>query len=246
MNDNVREEALEKVFMCSAKCFSYSVMDCGRGAWMAKIDMRDAYKNVPCKPKDLHLQGFRWLERFFVETRQIFGARTSVCNFDILGATVLVLVLAQCMILKNLVHRQLDDVPIVVPEKKKMWCDEFVSKYKTVCKDIGIELAGECPNLDKAFSSSQYGKILGIWFNTKELKWKLPEEKKDKTLRNIEKALRGEGLNLKGMQELMGRLNDVAMMCPFMKTFKGELNKALALDFFNKIDSQLPVTMTPL
>jgi hypothetical protein len=30
--------------------------------------------------KDLRLQGFSWLGKFFVETRQVFGAKTSVCN----------------------------------------------------------------------------------------------------------------------------------------------------------------------
>jgi hypothetical protein len=227
-NSNVKDEALEKVFMCSAKCFSHSIMDCGKQAWMAKLDMKDAYKNVPCKVSDLRLQGFVWLNKFFTETRQIFGARTSVCNFDILGAVILVLAVIQCSIQRHLVHRQLDDVPIVVPFKKKHWCTEFTAKYRAICKDVGIQLAEDCPQFDKAFSCSQYGKVLGIWFDTKNLEWKLPEEKRDKTLRNIVDALSDRGQSLKDMQVLMGRLNDVSMMCPFLKTFKGELNSALA------------------
>jgi hypothetical protein len=70
---------------------------------------------------------------------------------------------------------------------------------------------------------------LGIWFDTKKLEWKLPEEKRDKTLRNIVDALSDRGQSLKDLQVLMGRLNDVSMMCPFLKTFKGELNSALAI-----------------
>jgi hypothetical protein len=190
--------------------------------------MRDAYKNIPCKISDLRLQGFVWLNRFFLETRQIFGARTSVCNFDTLGAVVLVLALIQCTILKSLVHRQLDDVPIVVPKKKKHWCTEFTLKYRSTCTDIGIQLADDCPQFDKAFSCSQYGKVLDIWFDSTTLSWKLPEEKRDKTLRNIEKALSASGQSLKDIQVLMGRLNDVSMMCPFLKTFKSELNRALS------------------
>jgi hypothetical protein len=227
-NSNVKEESLEKVFMCSAKCFSHSIVDCGKQAWMAKLDMKDAYKNIPCKVTDLKLQGFVWLGRFFTETRQIFGARTSVCNFDILGAVILVLAVIQCSIQRHLVHRQLDDVPIVVPFKKKHWCTEFTAKYRSICNDVGIQLAEDCPQSDKAFSCTQYGKVLGIWFDTRNLEWKLPEEKRDKTLRNIVDALSDRGLSLKDIQVLMGRLNDVSMMCPFLKTFKGELNTALA------------------
>jgi len=60
------------------------------------------------------------------------------------------------------------------------------------------------------------------------MKWKLPDEKKEKTLRNIEHALSDRGMSLKDMQVLMGRLNDVALMCPFLKTFKAELNGEMA------------------
>jgi hypothetical protein len=38
LNSNVRERALEKVIMCSVRCFSYSIMDAGREAWMFKPD----------------------------------------------------------------------------------------------------------------------------------------------------------------------------------------------------------------
>ncbi len=98
------------------------------------MDMADAYKNVPCPLNDLHLQGFSWLGKFFVELRQIFGATTAVANYDILGNTVLTLVKAETEVPNHFVHRQLDDVPVVVPYSKKYWCEEFVLKYR-VCSN---------------------------------------------------------------------------------------------------------------
>ena len=121
LNDNVDPCKVEKVKMCSARCFSYSIVDAGNGSHMAKMDMQNAYKNVPCKTEDYRLQGFHWLGKFFVETRQIFGAKTAVCNYDILGNTLLELTLSECKIEKKFVHRQLDDVPLVVPSSKKEW-----------------------------------------------------------------------------------------------------------------------------
>ena len=50
------------------KVFSYLVVETGRGAFMAKMDMKDAYKYVPGKIDDLRLQGFMWHKRFLVET----------------------------------------------------------------------------------------------------------------------------------------------------------------------------------
>ncbi len=120
LNNNVREKSLEKFSMCSARCFSYLVMDAGKLAWMTKPDWCDAYKNIPCKLEDLRLQGFSWQSKFFVETRQIFGAKASVANFDILGNTVLKLVLTECDVLSSFSHRQLDDIPRVAPVSKKL------------------------------------------------------------------------------------------------------------------------------
>ncbi|MFN9955274.1 MAG: hypothetical protein ACK55I_19435, partial [bacterium] len=109
--------------------FGYSIYEAGRGAIMSKFDIVAAYKQMPAKLEDYRLQGFRWLNRFFVETKQIFGAITSVSNFDQLGKTVLDITLDRSQIPKRLVHRQLDDVPVVGP-KSSGWCEEFSSNYE--------------------------------------------------------------------------------------------------------------------
>jgi hypothetical protein len=79
-NLNVDKFRTEKVQMASAKKFSQVLLDCGKNAKMSKHDLVAAYKQVPCKVSDLRLQGFQWLGKFFVETRQVFDAKTSVCN----------------------------------------------------------------------------------------------------------------------------------------------------------------------
>jgi hypothetical protein len=65
LNSNVVEEKMEKLQMCSARCFFlFSDLLAGGGAFMDKMDMEDAYKNVPCQPEDFSLQGFSWLSKF--------------------------------------------------------------------------------------------------------------------------------------------------------------------------------------
>ena len=94
LNDNVKVSAMERVFMSSPKKFGRSVLEAGKGARMTKFDMCNAYKIVPCRTEDLRLQGFEWGGKLFVETRLIFGARTSVSNYDTVGNTVLSLAMA--------------------------------------------------------------------------------------------------------------------------------------------------------
>jgi len=93
-NDNVDTSRMEKVRMSSAKEFGYSVVECGIGARMWKFDMTDAYKNLPAKLADLRLQGFSWLQAYFIETQQVFGASTAVASFDRLGNTILAFTVA--------------------------------------------------------------------------------------------------------------------------------------------------------
>ena len=86
-NDNVDVSKLERLHMGTAKKFSFALKDAGLDAKFSKFDICDAYKLVPAKVEDFGLQGFFWLGRYFVETRQPFGGIPAPSNFDRLGNT---------------------------------------------------------------------------------------------------------------------------------------------------------------
>jgi hypothetical protein len=111
----------------------------------------------------------------------MFGASSSVQNFDILANTIKTLATVGCEIPRKLIHRQLDDTPIVAPASSG-WCEEFYQAYKRICEEINIELAPDCPNKDKSYGPTTKGKVLGIWFDSTTLCWKLPSDKREKTL----------------------------------------------------------------
>ncbi len=100
----------------------------------------------------------------------MFGAKGAVQNFDVLSNTVKTIALAQSKIPSRLVHRQLDDVPIVGPSSSN-WCKEFLDKYKEICSEINLQLAIEDEKCDKAFGCTSKGKVLGIYFNTSDQTW---------------------------------------------------------------------------
>ena len=227
-NSNIDPVKTEKVRMSSARNFGHSLLKSGKDSFMSKFDLQDAYKNVNCEPKDFRLQGFFWLGKFFLENRQIFGAKSSVPNFDILGNTLETVSVRQCEILFDLVHRQLDDTPTVGPHNKD-WCQQFSTVYKKLCQEVGIALAPDCDKKEKAFTNSKIGKVLGIFFDSEKMCWSLPEEKKWKTVRAILHCKQGNPINLLEMQKLVGRLNDVSLMCPFLNGFKRSILDDLSL-----------------
>ncbi len=93
---------------------------------------------------------------------------------------------------------------------------------------MNVELAEDCEDCDKAFSNTTRGKVLGIWFDTELLAWKLPDEKALTTRVMINEVVSKDNVTLDELQSLLGRLNFVCMMCPFLKAFRFNMNKELA------------------
>ena len=74
-NDAIDETKLRKITMSSARKVSYSILAAGRHCTLSKYDLKDAYKNIPCHPAALHLQGFQWLGKSFTDTTSVFGSK---------------------------------------------------------------------------------------------------------------------------------------------------------------------------
>jgi hypothetical protein len=225
-NDAIDELALEKVVMSSARLFGYSIMDCGRHARMWKFDMGDAYKTIPSAQSDLRLQGFFWLGKFFIELKKVFGSKETVSAYDRLNNTLVSVAAASAGLSKQLIHRTLDDVPVVTPASSEAG-PVFAEVYSGICAQIGASLAPQCPNLEKAFSDSTQGTVLGIRFDTDSLTWSISKEKKFKILDRIRGPIMGHHIGLNDLQKLIGSLNDVGQMCPFLRGFRQPLHSFL-------------------
>ena len=60
----------------------------GRGSEMAKIDVQQAYRNVPVHPDDRHLLGMEWQGQVFVNGALPFGLRSAPLLFTALGDAI--------------------------------------------------------------------------------------------------------------------------------------------------------------
>jgi hypothetical protein len=225
-NDNLNEKAMEKVWMSTAKSFSYKLISAGRNCLMSKYDLKDAYKNIPARIQDWRLQGFKWCGKYFFETKMIFGASPSVANFDILGSTIVELAVQRCGIPRYLVSRALDDIPVLAP-RGTVWTHKFSRALKDLCADCGVKLAENCPENRKAFEHQKKGTVLGIIFNSETMEWSLSQEKAEKLIVKVQKFSGSKYVDLKETQGVMGSVNDLAQMSPFLKFFKFSGNKFL-------------------
>ena len=226
LNDAVDKIKIRKLTMSSAKKFGQTLIRLGRYSKFAKSDLVDAYKLIPIHPSNWKYYGFKWLGKFFVDTTTPFGSNTAPANFDDVGETLANVVQTICKTPKILIHRQLDDVPVIAPASSNL-ASEFSNTYKKVCKSLNIEMAEPCKNNEKAFEVSTTGTVLGIEFNSETLTWKLPLIKRNESIWLINDFLKKEKCTLIELQKLHGKINDLTQMCPFIKGFKYNQNKLL-------------------
>ena len=225
-NDNVDRDKLERLHMGTAKQFSFALKDAGKDAVFSKFDICDAYKLMPAKVEDYRLQGFFWLGRYFVETRQPFGGVPAPCNFDRLGNTKDLIVCILSGTPRNLVFRALDDSPCVTPAGSSQ-IDKFSTAMRNICAEVRIPLAENCPLAEKAFEKVKKGTVLGIGFDSSRMEWFLSREKAEKVIRRCLTLAAGHHSDLKQIQQVMGSVNDLAQMAPLLRFYKRSGNAFL-------------------
>ena len=152
----------------------------GNEAQFAKADWSNAYKHISLDPADRPLQFFQFGGRYFCETQLTFGSSSSPDRFDCMSDIPLGIALKDICQSKDLVAKALDDV-VAVDRESTGVVGQFYDSYRTICKKVGISLAGE-EHSDKAFSPRSEGIVLGIWYNLRKLEWSIPAEKANKIL----------------------------------------------------------------
>lgn len=71
---DVRLQALERAVN--------NLRECGKGCFMAKIDIEAAYRCIPVCPEDWPLQGMKWKEKFFFDIVMQFGLASATAIFE--------------------------------------------------------------------------------------------------------------------------------------------------------------------
>jgi hypothetical protein len=224
-NDAVNTFAVCKLSMTLPVEIGHAIVRAGRGSLIAKYDV-DACKLIPAGVEEWKFFGFQWLGKYFADITTPFGSKTAPANFDCLAETIVNVVKIMAETPENCVFRQLDDISIVAPGKSKI-AENFVEKLQSICNDISVPLAALCPDHNKAFTPSTYGNMLGIWFCTNSLTWKLPADKQNETLQMIKKFFNAKVISLLDFQKLHGKINAFANMCSFLKGFRLQQAKFL-------------------
>ena len=175
-----------------------AAMSLGRGALLAKIDIKSAYRLVPVSPSDRPLLGITWRGRFYMDTRLPFGLRSAPKIFNAVADA-----LEWCYRQEGvaMVDHYLDDFIVLGPPG----C-ETCSNYMRIIREVsGIPLAEE-----KCEGPHTMLTFLGIQIDTVQMTLSLPAEKLDRIHGELEAWSSRRSCRRRELESLLGLLSHAA------------------------------------
>ena len=188
----------------------------GLGAEMVKLDQEAAYRHVPVRHEDLHLQFVKWGDKYFQETKLMFGATSSPGIYDRFAGLFLLLCVRKTRGMKEEdAGRYLDDVMAVGPKGSEV-LRSFYDQYRSTADQIGVKL-DKSGNKAKCQPPDTTIVALGVHFDTEAWTWKVDHEKGARLLHDIESTLDGNETDVKQRERIVGKLLNMSLLIEFSK-----------------------------
>ena len=148
----------------------------GKGTLMAKMDIKQAYRNIPIAPEDRHLLGFRWNQITYIDNTLPFGLRSAPFIFTAI-ADALMWIMEQKGVTWA-IHYIDDFLTLGKPGTPK--CQSNKGLMEATCAEAGLPIEpeksqGPCTTLT----------FLGIEIDTQTQELRLPADK----LQTLKEAL---------------------------------------------------------
>ena len=175
-----------------------SILKYGQKAFLAKTDIKSAFRIIPISPKDYHLLGFKWGGLYYFDKCLPMGASSSCAIFERFSSA-LHWIISQRVKGVSVIH-VLDDFLFVGPSFES--CQHALNLFLTIAGEIGVPIAGE-----KTMGPTTSLPFLGIQLDTEAMMASLPSDKIQKSITLIDQFLVAKSVTLRQMQSLCGIFN---------------------------------------
>jgi len=164
VNDDITKESCSFHYT-SINEAAVQVLACGPGTLMAKMDVQQAYRNLPVAPEDRHLLGMTWESRLFVDRVLPFGLRSAPLLFS---------AIADALLYNNgvswSIHYLDDFFTCGAPDSPE--CLQNMQAMQKICREAGLPLEPE-----KTVGPVTTLTFLGIEIDSITLQLRLPHDK---------------------------------------------------------------------
>ena len=170
----------------------------GPGCFLAKTDIKNAFRIIPILPQDYNLLGICWRGLYYYDRCMPMGCSSSCKTFETFS-TAIEWIAQNKLHITHILHL-LDDFLIISPREEL--CQKQLDLFLMLCSYLGIPMAPE-----KTVGPSQIISFAGIELDSILMEARLPQEKLDKCQTLISAFLTRCKVSLQEIQSLTGLLN---------------------------------------
>ena len=185
------------------------------GYYMAKIDLRHAYRSIPIHPDNYRATGCKWRftgdssDTYFIDTRLPFGAKSSPIIFHRITQAVR----------RMMARRGFPDIIVYLDDflvvgKDKHQCQLAFDTLRNLLIDLGFSISEH-----KLIPPTQRLTFLGIELDTVTCSMRLPQDKQHQLQQVIAKFQTMKRASKKQLQRLAGKLNFACKVVHGGRTF---------------------------
>lgn len=190
----------------------------GRGALVARLDIKSAFRLLPINPSDFDLLGFKVLDKVYIDMCLPFGCASSCAKFEKFSS-FLEWALREQSGSSNVIH-YLDDFSLA-GRPGTLNCTTLTSGFISICADLGVPLAQE-----KTIVPTTVLTFLGLEINTNNMTVQIPHDKLCQLKAELVSMLNKNKVTLKQLQKLTGLLNFCIRAIPSGRAFVRRLYDA--------------------
>ena len=170
----------------------------GVGCYLAKTDIKSAFRIIPIHPGDYPLLGMKWQGNYYFDRCLPMGCRSSCAIFERFS-TALEWAAEQIFQADEIIHL-LDDFLLIA--KSKQSCENLLSRFISLCNYLGVPIAPE-----KTVGPETELPFFGITLDSIRMEARLPEDKLEKCRTMLLDFYKRRKVTLRELQSLIGLLN---------------------------------------
>lgn len=195
INDGILDEFAEVSYASITDALEL-IRQCNTSPFLAKLDIKHAFRLIPLLSSQLNLLCIKWREKYYIDHCLPMGARSSCQIFEKFSSAFHHIVHKAGV---NMLVHYLDDYLLV--NSSKTGCSHDINIFVGLALELGIPLAD-----DKTVGPTQSIEFLGYLIDTVNAEIRLPRDKLQKCKDLISGMLNRQRCKVKQIQSLAGLL----------------------------------------
>ena len=170
----------------------------GTGSYLAKTDIKSAFRIIPVSPLDYPLLGIKWDSQYYFDRCLAMGLKSSCAIFEKFSTSLEWLAVHHLKV--SAVLHILDDFLFIAHSHDK--CKADLSNFLSMCDFLGVPIAHE-----KTLGPLTTLQFAGIELDSVRQEARLPSEKIHKCRALLHQFAQKRSVTLRELQSLIGLLN---------------------------------------